>query len=180
MIVAGCFFLSRSYLLLFTDLLVDAFLHNPSRVDPSRLLFSSSSSCCYYAMVRRFQMTSNAIPHDVPLSMLNASFGENVVNFFDFLCAIKSAQPRRTLDEEFSRLLLIIAVSSGGMLIVCVSAPVIIRQLVLCCQDRSPSRDQQRATPRSSSHEEPSQRHRNCASKPMVPASSHKKRPLNG
>ena len=133
--------------------------------DPSRLLFSSSSSSCCFAMVRRFQMTSNAIPHDVPLSMLNGSFGENVVNFFDFLCAIKSAQPRRTLDEEFSRLLLIIAVSSGGMLIVCVSVPVIIRQLVLCCQDRSPSRHERRAAaPRSSSHEAP----------------SHKKRPLNG
>lgn len=135
-------------------------------------------------MVRRSQMTSNAIPHNVPLSMLNGSFGENVVNFFDFLCTIKSAQPRRTLDEDFSRLLLIIAVSSGGMLIVCVSAPVIIRQLVLCCQDRSPSRHerQRAAAPRSSSssHDESSQRHRNRMRKPLVPASSHQTRSLTG
>ena len=34
MIVVGCclFFFARSYLLLFTDVLVDAFVHNPSRV----------------------------------------------------------------------------------------------------------------------------------------------------
>ena len=88
-------------------------------------------------MVRRFQMTSKGIPHDASLSMLNASFGVDVVNFFDFLCAIKSIQPRRTLDDEFSRLLSIIAVVSGVMLIVCISAPVIIRQCVICCQNRS-------------------------------------------
>lgn len=81
--------------------------------------------------MRRLSMTSKTIlDNDPASSILNAPFGHEVLQFFDFLCGRASPDPMKTIDQSFHLILFVVILGSLVLLLICTLGPLLLQRIV--------------------------------------------------